>query len=157
LAAKVAVDYYRGLETGRIGLGTRILHAVLDRLVYAKLRAALGGRVEHIVSGGSGLGERLGHFFNGMGLKVLEGYGLTETSAASCVNPPNAIRIGTVGQPVPGASAAIADDGEILLKGDMVFRGYWKNPEATAQVMYDGWFMTGDVGTMDPDGYVRIT
>ena len=158
LAAKVAGDYSRGREQGKVGLGTRLLHGVFDRLVYGKLRDALGGRVTHIVSGGSGLGERLGHFFNGIGLFVLEGYGLTETSAASCVNPPDRIRIGTVGQPVPGASAAIADDGEILLKGDMVFRGYWKNPQATAEVMdEDGWFYTGDIGSMDPDGYIRIT
>ncbi|MFP3915906.1 MAG: AMP-dependent synthetase/ligase [Actinomycetota bacterium] len=158
LAAKVAAEYSRRREAGRVGWGMRLLHGLFDRLVYSRLRDALGGRVQHAVSGGAGLGERLGHFFNGIGLVVLEGYGLTETSAASCVNPPGATKIGTVGQPVPGASGAIADDGEILLKGDMVFRGYWKNPRATAEVMTDdGWFQTGDVGSMDEDGYIRIT
>lgn len=158
LAARVATDYSRGQETGRIGLGTRLLHGIFDRLVYSKLRAALGGQIEYAISGGAGLGERLGHFFNGVGLQVLEGYGLTETSAASAVNPPEGARIGTVGRPVPGASAAIAEDGEIMLKGDMVFRGYWKNPSATADVLTDdGWFLTGDVGSMDEDGYIRIT
>ncbi|HEX2154634.1 MAG TPA: long-chain fatty acid--CoA ligase [Acidimicrobiia bacterium] len=158
LAAKVAGDYSRQAQDGRVSLKTRLLHGIFDRLVYSKLRDALGGRVEYAVSGGAGLGERLGHFFNGVGVTVLEGYGLTETSAGTCVNPPGAVRIGTVGQPVPGASAAIADDGEILLKGEMVFRGYWNNPQATAAAFDDaGWFQTGDIGTMDPDGYLSIT
>ncbi|HEX7097728.1 MAG TPA: long-chain fatty acid--CoA ligase [Acidimicrobiia bacterium] len=158
LAAKVAGNYARQREQGKVRAGTRLLHGIFDRLVYKKLRDALGGRVQYCISGGAGLGERLGYFFSGIGITVLEGYGLTETSAASAVNPPGRVKIGTVGQPVPGASAAIAEDGEILLKGDMVFRGYWNNPEATDDVLKeDGWFATGDVGTMDEDGYIRIT
>ena len=158
LAAKVASNYARQREQGKVRLGTRLLHGVFDRLVYKKLRDALGGRVQYCISGGAGLGERLGYFFSGIGVTVLEGYGLTETSAASAVNPPRRVKIGTVGQPIPGASAAVAEDGEILAKGDMVFRGYWNNPEATDEVLSeDGWFATGDVGTMDEDGYIRIT
>lgn len=157
-ASKIAGAWSRQMGEGRVKLGTRLLHGLFDRLVYSKIRDVMGGRVAYAISGASGLGERLGHFFHGVGLKVLEGYGLTETSAASAVNPPDAIRIGTVGQPVPGLSAAIAEDGEILLKGPGVFRGYWKNPKATAEVFTDdGWFQTGDLGSMDESGYLRIT
>jgi long-chain acyl-CoA synthetase len=158
LAARLAADYSRQREAGRVKLGTRVAHGIFDRLVYGKLRAALGGRVEHAISGGAALGERLGHFFNGIGISVLEGYGLTETSAASVVNPPGAIRVGTVGRPIPGSSVAIADDGEVLLKGDHVFRGYWNNPKATEECFdEEGWFHSGDIGSLDPDGYLRIT
>jgi long-chain acyl-CoA synthetase len=158
LAARVAADYSRQQEAGRVKPGTRVAHVVFDRLVYRKLRDALGGRVEHAISGGAALGERLGHFFNGIGLKVLEGYGLTETSAASVVNPPGAARIGTVGRPIPGSTVAIADDGEVLLKGHHVFRGYWRNERATTEALDpDGWFRSGDIGSLDEDGYLRIT
>jgi long-chain acyl-CoA synthetase len=126
--------------------------------VYGKLRHALGGRVRHCVSGGAPLGERLGHFYAGIGVEVLEGYGLTETSAAFTFNPPGAIRIGTVGRPLPGSSVAIAEDGEVLLKGDGVFSGYWNNPAASSESLEpEGWFHTGDIGALDEDGYLRIT
>ena len=157
LAARVASDYSRGMMEGRVGLRTKLLHGLFDKLVYSKLRAALGGRVTHAVSGGAALGERLGHFFNGIGVTVLEGYGLTETCAGTCVNPPSQVKIGTVGRPIPGASARIAEDGEIWLKGPNVFRGYWNNPTETAAVFEDGWFKTGDIGSIDEDGYLRIT
>lgn len=157
LAARVASDYSRGMMEGRVGLRTKLLHGLFDKLVYSKLRAALGGRVTHAVSGGAALGERLGHFFNGIGITVLEGYGLTETCAGTCVNPPSKVKIGTVGRPIPGASARIAEDGEIWLKGPNVFRGYWNNPTETAAVFEDGWFKTGDIGSIDEDGYLRIT
>lgn len=158
LAAKVAGDYSRQQEAGQVKVTTRLLHGLFDGLVYSKLRDALGGRVTHAISGGAALGERLGHFFNGIGLTVLEGYGLTETSAASVVNPPGAVKIGTVGRPIPGASVGIADDGEVLLKGGHVFRGYWNNPEASAEVIDEnGWFRSGDIGALDAEGYLRIT
>ncbi|HEY1973744.1 MAG TPA: long-chain fatty acid--CoA ligase [Pseudonocardia sp.] len=139
------------------GLGLRIKHALFDRLVYGKLRAALGGECIAAVSGGAPLGERLGHFFRGVGLPVYEGYGLTETSGGATVNTPKAQRIGTVGRPLAGTGVRIADDGEILLHGDLVFRGYWHNPEATAEATTEGWFHTGDLGELDDDGYLKIT
>ncbi|MGA7270028.1 MAG: long-chain fatty acid--CoA ligase [Acidimicrobiia bacterium] len=157
MAASTAIDYSTQLQEGKVRLGTRLMHAIFDRLVYVRLREALGGRVTHAVSGGAALGDRLGHFFRGIGLEVLEGYGLTETSAATTVNPPHQVRIGTVGRPLPGGSAGIADDGEVWLKGGNVFSGYWNNPEATAEALdADGWFHTGDLGSLD-DGYVTIT
>jgi long-chain acyl-CoA synthetase len=139
------------------GLVLRLRHAVFDKLVYAKLRAALGGRCTAAVSGGAPLGERLGHFFRGIGLPIYEGYGLTETSGGATVNTPDAQRIGTVGRPLAGSAVRIADDGEILLRGDLVFSGYWHNPEATAEATSDGWFHTGDIGELDDGGYLRIT
>jgi long-chain acyl-CoA synthetase len=139
------------------GLVLRAKHAVFDRLVYSKLRAALGGRCTAAVSGGAALGERLGHFFRGIGVPVYEGYGLTETSGGATVNTPDAQRVGTVGRPLAGSGVRIADDGEVLLTGDLVFRGYWGNPEATAEACVDGWFHTGDIGELDDGGYLRIT
>ena len=130
---------------------------MFDKLVYGKLRAAVGGRVTHAVSGGAALGERLGHFFDGVGITILEGYGLTETTAPAAVNLPSANRIGTVGQPIPGGALRIADDGEILVKGPNVFAGYWHNEDATREALDDGWFHTGDLGELDDDGYLRIT
>jgi long-chain acyl-CoA synthetase len=154
----VAVRWARAETTGVAGLGLRLQHAVFDRLVYAKLRAATGGSLWGAVSGGSALGERLGYFFKGVGIEVFEGYGLTETSAPTSVNLPGANRIGTVGKPLPGVTMAVAEDGEVLVKGRHVFDGYWNNPKATAEVIdEDGWFHTGDVGDIDPDGYVSIT
>ncbi|HUC58356.1 MAG TPA: long-chain fatty acid--CoA ligase [Streptosporangiaceae bacterium] len=140
------------------GAGLRLRHALFDRLVYAKLRAAVGGQVRYAVSGGAPLGTRLGHFFRGAGITVLEGYGLTETSAAAVVNRPGRNKIGTVGQPLPGVSVQIADDGEILIKGPVVFRGYWRNPAATAEVLdADGWLHTGDIGALDDSGFLSVT
>ena len=156
-AADTAVAYSRALDTGGAGLGLRIRHFVFDKLVYGKLRAALGGRATHAISGGAPLGERLGHFYRGIGFTVLEGYGLTETCAATAFNPHDRPKIGTVGQPLPGSSVRIAEDGEVLLKGPQVFTGYWNNPQATADALQDGWFATGDLGSLDADGYLTIT
>ncbi len=139
------------------GVALRVRHTAFDLLVYRKLRAALGGRCVAAVSGGAPLGERLGHFFRGVGLPIYEGYGLTETSGGATVNTPDAQRIGTVGRPLAGSGVRIADDGEVLLRGDLVFRGYWRNAEATAQATADGWFHTGDIGELDDGGFLRIT
>ncbi len=135
----------------------RARHALFDRLVYSTLRAAMGGRIRYAVSGGAPLGERLGHYFRGAGVTILEGYGLTETTAPASVNLPSRIKIGTVGRPLPGVGVRIADDGEICICGVNVFAGYHNNPEATAEVMQDGWFATGDLGELDEDGFLRIT
>ena len=156
-AEAVAIAWSTALDSGRPGLGLRVQHAVFDRLVYSKLRTAMGGRIQYAVSGGAPLGARLGHFFRGVGITILEGYGLTETSAPSTVNLPTDIRIGTVGKPLPGTTVRTADDGEILVRGDQVFRGYWKNEAATAEVLQDGWFTTGDLGELDDAGFLRIT
>ncbi|MDQ6874784.1 MAG: long-chain fatty acid--CoA ligase [Actinomycetota bacterium] len=157
-ADQVAVAYSRALDAGGPGVGLRAQHAVFDRLVYSKLRAALGGQCRSAISGGAPLGERLGHFFRGVGITVYEGYGLTETSAGACVNVQHALKIGTVGRAVPGVAVGIADDGEVLIKGDIVFRGYWNNVQATVEALNpDGWFHTGDIGDLDGDGFLRIT
>ncbi|MEO5652853.1 MAG: AMP-dependent synthetase/ligase, partial [Marmoricola sp.] len=157
-AADVAIAWSRGLESGGAGIVVRTQHKLFDRLVYAKLRAALGGRCEHAVSGGAPLGDRLGHFYRGIGVNVLEGYGLTETTAALTANLPDAQKVGTVGRPLPGTSVRVADDGELLFRGGQVFTGYWRNDEATSEATdANGWFHTGDVGEVDDEGFVRIT
>lgn len=156
-AAKVAHEWSAAQDTGGPGLLLRIQHALFDKLVYAKLREALGGNVTYAVSGGAALGGRLGHFYRGIGLIVLEGYGLTETTAPATVNTPDLIKIGSVGPPLPGVAVRIAEDGEILVKGNNVLRGYYNNPEATAEAIKDGWFHTGDLGELDADGFLRIT
>ncbi|MEV0201391.1 long-chain fatty acid--CoA ligase [Nonomuraea sp. NPDC050691] len=157
-AVDTAVAWSRAENEGGAPLGLRLRHALFDRLVYRKLRAATGGRLSAAVSGGGALGERLGHFFRGAGIEVFEGYGLTETSAPCSVNMPGANKIGTVGKPLPGVTLRIGDDGEILARGRNVFRGYWNNEDATGEVIDgDGWFHTGDVGELDADGYLRIT
>jgi len=159
-AAETAIAYSRGLDSakGRPSLAVRAQHAAFSRLVYGKLLGALGGSCEYAVSGGAPLGERLGHFYRGIGLSVLEGYGLTETTAALTVNLPDAQKVGTVGRPLPGTSVRVADDGELLFRGGQVFTGYWHNDEATAEVLEpDGWFHSGDVGEVDDEGFVRIT
>ena len=156
-AADTAIAFSEAQDQGGPGLALKAKHAVFDKLVYSKLRAALGGRVRYAVSGGAPLGPRLGHFYRGIGLTVLEGYGLTETTAASTVNTPGMIKIGTVGRPIPGVSIKIADDGEILVKGGQVFTGYYNNESATAEALRDGWFATGDLGDLDNDGCLRIT
>jgi len=162
-AARTAIAYSQALDSrargnGGPGTGLRITHAVFDRLVYTKLRAAVGGQVQYAVSGGSALGERLGHFFRGVGITILEGYGLTETTAAATVNRPANNKIGTVGPPVPGDALKIADDGEVLIKGPTVFTRYWGNSAGTAEALTeDGWMRTGDLGELDDEGYLRIT
>ena len=156
-AAEVAVAYSTALDDGGPGLLLRGQHALFDRLVYTKLRAAMGGKVAWAVSGGAPLGARLGHFFRGIGLTILEGYGLTETAGATTVNRPSLIKIGSVGRPFPGAAVKIADDGEVLLAGPHVFSGYWHNDAASAEVLVDGWFRTGDLGALDEDGFLSIT
>lgn len=155
-AEQVAVAYSKALDTGKVPTGLKLQHALFDKLVYSKLRAVMGDNVTHAVSGGGALGAHLGHFFRGLGIIVLEGYGLTETTAPITVNIPEKSKIGTVGVPLPGASVAIAPDGEILAKGAPVFREYWNNPEATAKEFHDGWFGTGDLGSLDDDGYLTI-
>lgn len=155
-AADTAIEYSRALDKGSPGLALRAKHKVFDALVYAKLRAALGGKCTDAIAGGAPLGDRLGHFFRGIGIPVYEGYGLSETAAAVTVNAPGAQRVGTVGRPVAGASVRIADDGEVLLKGPMVFAGYWHNEDATRDSFDGEWFRTGDIGTLT-DGYLAIT
>ena len=156
-ASKTAIDYSMALSTGKVPFALKAKHAVFDKLVYGKLREAMGGRVQWAVSGGAPLGARLSHFFRGIGVTILEGYGLTETTAPISVNLPWDVRPGTVGPPLPGSSVAIDDDGEILVKGVMVFKGYHNNPEATAESMTDGWFRTGDLGALDEEGNLTIT
>jgi long-chain acyl-CoA synthetase len=156
---KIAVAYSEALDSrGGPGLLLKAEHAIMDKLVYTKLRAAMGGRCIGAISGGAPLGSRLAHFFRGVGLTIFEGYGLTETSPAVAVNLENHIKIGTVGRPLPGVTVRIDDDGEILIAGDIVFQGYWNNPDATAEVIDDaGRFHTGDLGALDDEGYLSIT
>jgi long-chain acyl-CoA synthetase len=157
VAEATAVAYSEAIDNGGPGLALKVKHAVFDKLVFSKLRAALGGRCEAAVSGGAPLGARLAHFFRGIGVPVLEGYGLTETSAAICVNTRDAFRVGTVGKPVMGNAVRIADDGEIMLSGGVVFGEYWNNKQATEESLEDGWFHTGDLGRLDDDGFLWIT
>jgi len=157
-AAATAIAYSEALGSGQPGAALRVRHALFDRLVYAKLRSAVGGQVRYAVSGGAPLGERLGHFFRGVGITVLEGYGMTETSAAAAVNKPTRNKIGTVGQPLPGVSARIAEDSEVLLRGGILTIGYWRNETATKETIdADGWLHTGDLGSLDDEGFLRIT
>jgi long-chain acyl-CoA synthetase len=158
-AVDAAVAYSEALDSpGGHGLMLKARHALFDRLVYGKLRAALGGRCDAAISGGAPLGARLAHFFRGIGVTVYEGYGLTETSPAAAVNTRDHIRIGTVGRPLPGVTIRIDDDGEIGIRGDLVFRGYWNNPDATAEILdAERWFHTGDLGSLDADGFLTIT
>jgi long-chain acyl-CoA synthetase len=159
LAERIAIDYSKSLD-GNVVRRTalELPHRVFDKLVYSKLRAALGGEAHAAISGGAPLGARLGHFFRGVGIPIYEGYGLTETTAGATVNRPGAMKVGTVGRPIPGCTIKIADeDGEILLKGDNVFTGYYHNDEATAETLAGGWFHTGDIGALDDEGYLTIT
>ncbi|GAA2799689.1 AMP-dependent synthetase/ligase [Saccharopolyspora taberi] len=157
IAEETAVAYSKAYDEGGAGIGLKVKHLAFDKLVYGKLRAALGGRCIAAVSGGAPLGERLAHFYRGIGVAVLEGYGLTETTAAATVNVEKAFKIGTVGRPVAGTSVRIADDGEVLIKGDVVFRRYWNNQAATDDSLEDGWFHTGDLGSLDDEGFLKIT
>ncbi len=157
-AAETAIAYSRALDDpSGPSLRLRLRHKLFDMLVYSKLRAVLGGRATHAISGGAPLGERLGHFYRGIGFTVLEGYGLTESCAATAFNPFDRQKIGTVGQPLPGSVIRIADDNEVLLHGEHLFAGYWNNEQATQEALSHGWFHTGDLGTLDPDGYLAIT
>jgi long-chain acyl-CoA synthetase len=157
-AEATAIAYSEALDTGGPGLGLRLRHALFDRLVYGKLRAALGGKVQYAWSAAAPLGPRLGHFFRGCGITILEGYGLTETSPATNSNTPNAQKIGTVGRPIPGCTIRIGVDGEVLVKGHMVFQGYWNNETATKEMIDpDGWLHTGDLGVLDDEGFLTIT
>ena len=156
-AAEVAVEWSQAQDTGGAGFFLNLKHTVFDKLVYGKLKAALGGQCQLAISGGAPLGARLGHFFRGLGVTIYEGYGLTETTAAITVNSPGNQKVGTVGKPLAGNSVRIAEDGEILLKGPVVFTEYWKNEAATKDAIEDGWFHTGDLGSLDTEGYLSIT
>ena len=157
-AAKVAITSSRAMdEPGGPSVVLRVQQALAGALVHRKLRTVLGGNLQYAISGGAPLGDRLGHFYRGIGVLVLEGYGLTETTAPTTVNPPELLKVGTVGPPFAGTWVRTDDDGQILVKGPHVFRGYHNNPEATAEALVDGWFRTGDIGSLDADGYLRIT
>lgn len=164
-AARIAQRYGKAVEAAEHGtglgpgLGLRAARALYDPLVYRRIRAALGGKVRYVICGGSPLGRRLAAFYEGAGIGIFEGYGLTETTAAHTVTPPLKPRLGTVGWPLPGTSVRIADDGEVLLKGGQVFRGYWdgERAEVTPALLADDWFPTGDLGALDEDGYLTIT
>lgn len=155
-AAQTAIEYSEAMDTGGPGLLLRLKHAVFDKLVYGKLKAALGGDCHAAISGGAPLGARLCHFYRGVGLTIYEGYGLTETSAAITVNRVGDMKVGSVGKLLPGNSMRVAEDGELLVRGGVVFTGYWKNEQATAEAIEDGWFHTGDLGEVDADGFLKI-
>ena len=156
-AADVAIAHSKALDAGSVPIGLKLQFALFDRLVLSKIRAAMGGRVVYAVSGSAPLGPRLGHFYRSLGLKILEGYGLTETTAPATVNLTTQFKIGTTGPALPGVGLKIADDGEIWVKGVNVFAGYWKNDKATKETMEGEWFKTGDIGTLDDDGFLQIT
>ena len=156
IAAQTAIEYSEAMDNGGPGLLLKLKHAVFDRLVYGKLRAALGGDCFASISGGAPLGARLCHFYRGVGLTIYEGYGLTETSAAITVNQVGALKVGTVGKLLEGNSMRIAEDGELMVQGGVVFHGYWKNDVATAEAIEDGWFHTGDLGEVDAEGFLKI-
>lgn len=157
-AEATAMEYSKALDTDKGP--SPLLKArrkLYDRLLFSKIRAAMGGDVSYVISGGAAMDADLGHFFRGLGVPVYEGYGLTESTAAITVNNPDAQKIGTVGKPLGGCASAVAEDGEVLLKGPMIFNGYWKNEEATEKTFVDGWFRTGDLGSLDDEGYLTIT
>ncbi|MFD1662372.1 AMP-dependent synthetase/ligase [Streptomyces caeni] len=162
-AVEVAVKYADAVEAKAWGIGPgpsaglRVQHQFFDKVVYAKIRAAMGGRVRHAMSGGSAMDRRLGLFFAGAGVHIYEGYGLTESTAAATANPPERTRYGTVGQAIPGTTVHISDDGEIWLHGGNIFQGYLNNQKATDGALHDGWLATGDLGSLDEDGYLTIT
>ncbi|MEV0118901.1 AMP-dependent synthetase/ligase [Streptomyces sp. NPDC050844] len=162
-AVECAVRYADAIEAKAFGTGPgpsaalRMQHQLFDKLVYSKVREAMGGRVRHAMSGGSGMDRRLGLFFAGAGVTIYEGYGLTESTAAATANPPERTRYGTVGQPIPGTTVHIADDGEVWLSGGNVFQGYLNDPKATDATLHEGWLATGDLGALDEDGYLTIT
>ena len=156
-AAEVAIAYSKALDTKKISPLLKLQHGLFDKLVYAKIRAGLGGRVEAAISGGAPLGERLGHFYRGAGIRVLEGYGLTETTAGATLNLTSSHRVGSVGKPIPGTTIKIAEDGEVLIKGPIVMQGYWQNDAANKEVFdSNGYFKSGDLGKIDDEGYLSI-
>ena len=157
-AAHTAIEHSRLQQEGKkVPFGTRIKFALFDKLVYSKLRAAMGGRVTYAVSGSAPLGPRLGHFFHSLGVTILEGYGLTETTAPATVNLATKSKIGTVGPVLPGVGIRLAEDGEVEVRGINVFKEYWRNPEATAATFDGEWFKTGDLGSFDDEGFLTIT
>ena len=156
-AAAVAIAYSQALDTGKISIALRAKHALFDKLVFSKIRHLLGGRVEAAISGGAPLGERLGHFYRGAGVRVLEGYGLTETTAGATLNLTTSHKVGSVGRPIPSTTIKIDDDGEVLIKGPIVMRGYWQNDSANKEVFTDdGFFRSGDLGRIDSEGFLYI-
>ena len=156
-AAEVAIAYSEAMDKKRISPLLTLKHALFDKLVYSKIRAGMGGRVEAAISGGAPLGVRLGHFYRGAGVTILEGYGLTETTAGATLNLTGAHRVGSVGRPIPGTSIKIAEDGEVLIRGAIVMRGYWQNDAANAEVFdSEGWFKSGDLGKLDDEGFLYI-
>ena len=156
-AAAVAIAYSEALDKKAVSPMLKIKHALFDKLVYSKIRTGMGGRVEAAISGGAPLGTRLGHFYRGAGVTILEGYGLTETTAGATLNLYGAHRVGSVGRPIPGTSIKIAEDGEVLIRGAIVMDGYWKNEEANAEVFdSERWFKTGDLGKLDEEGFLYI-
>ncbi|MFI1962978.1 AMP-dependent synthetase/ligase [Streptomyces pathocidini] len=162
-AVDVAVRYADAAEGRAFGTSSgpspalRVQHQLFEKLVYSKVREAMGGRIRHAMSGGSAMERRLGLFFAGAGVTIYEGYGLTESTAAATANPPEQTRYGTVGLPIPGTTVHIAEDGEVWLRGGQIFSGYLNNPKATEEVLRDGWLATGDLGALDEDGYLTIT
>jgi long-chain acyl-CoA synthetase len=156
-AADVAIAYSQATDAGHVPVGLRVKFAVFDKLVFGKIRAAMGGNVRFAVSGGAPLGTRLGHFYKAIGLKVLEGYGMTETTAPAMIARPENLKIGKVGQLLPGCGIKIAEDGEIWLRGSNVMRGYWKNPSATKENFEGEWLRSGDIGSLDEEGFLSIT
>jgi long-chain acyl-CoA synthetase len=157
-ASEAAIEYSKALDSDSgPGLALKIKHGLFDKLVYSKIRAAMGGEVKYAISGGAPLGARLGHFYRGIGLTLLEGYGLTETTAAAVIGRPKWLKIGKVGRALPGTGIKIAEDGEIWLRGINVMRGYWRNEAATREAFSEDWFKTGDIGELDEDGFLSIT
>ena len=156
-AANVAIAYSQALDSGKMSPVLKLKHGLFDKLVFSKIRHGMGGRVEAAISGGAPLGERLGHFYRGAGVTILEGYGLTETTAGATLNLTKHLRVGSVGRPIPGTSVKIAEDGEVLIKGPIVMRGYWQNDKANEEVFTsDRWFRSGDLGKLDDQGYLYI-
>ncbi len=156
-AAEVAIAYSENIDAKKFKPGLAIKHKLFDLLVYSKIRHGLGGRVEAAISGGAPLGARLGHFYRGAGITILEGYGLTETTAGATLNLSSALSVGSVGRPIPGTSIKIADDGEVLIGGPIVMRGYWQNDAANQEVFDGHWFKSGDLGRLDDQGFLYIT